>query len=84
MILQFPKNILTEVKKGKEIEFKLPNSAKTCNGRIYAIEPKIDQNTRTIVVRAVAENKDKELTPGAYVEVDIILENIKRCSSYSH
>ena len=71
-----PQKYFNEVKKGKEIEFKLPNSAKTRKGRIYAIEPKIDQNTRTILVRAVAENKDKELTPGAYVEVDIILENL--------
>ncbi len=72
-----PQKYFNQVKRGKEIEFKLPNSAKTYNGRIYAIEPRIDQNTRTIVVRAVAENKDKELTPGAYVEIDIILENMK-------
>ncbi len=72
-----PQKYFNQVKRGKEIEFKLPILAKTYNGRIYAIEPRIDQNTRTIVVRAVAENKDKELTPGAYVEIDIILENMK-------
>jgi len=43
-------------------------------GKIYAVEPKIDQNTRTVQARALIPTERGELTPGAYVEIDIFLE----------
>jgi len=61
---------------GKTIYVKLSATGKTYNGRIYAVEPKIDQNTRTVQARALIPNDKSELTPGAYVEIDIVLENL--------
>ncbi|MCB9206578.1 MAG: efflux RND transporter periplasmic adaptor subunit [Ignavibacteriales bacterium] len=55
----------------------MPNTEKVFKGKIYAVEPKIDQTTRTLLVRAVASNNNYLLTPGAYVEIEIILSNIK-------
>ena len=71
-----PQKYYNEVKEGKEIEFKLPNTDKLFKGKIYAVEPKIDQNTRTLQVRAIAPNSESLLSPGAYVEIDIVLANI--------
>lgn len=71
-----PQKYYNEVKEGKEIEFKLPNTDKLFNGKIYAVEPKIDQSTRTLQVRAIAQNNEGLLSPGAYVEIDIVLANI--------
>ncbi|MBU2494159.1 MAG: efflux RND transporter periplasmic adaptor subunit [Bacteroidetes bacterium] len=71
-----PQKYYNEVKEGKEIEFKLPNTNKLFNGKIYAVEPKIDQTTRTLQVRAIASNNQALLSPGAYVEIDIVLSNI--------
>ncbi|MFA3784164.1 efflux RND transporter periplasmic adaptor subunit [Melioribacteraceae bacterium 4301-Me] len=72
-----PQKYYSEIKEGKLIEFKLQTTGKSYTGKIYAIEPKIDQNTRTLLVRAVANNNDYELLPGAYVEVTVILNQIK-------
>jgi len=64
------------LREGKSINVKLPNTGKTFIGKIYAVEPKIEENTRTIKARATVSNERNELTPGAYVEVEIILEDI--------
>jgi membrane fusion protein (multidrug efflux system) len=71
-----PQKYFGLVKEGKTIFVKLSATGKVYNGRIYAVEPKIDQNTRTVQARALVPNDRGELTPGAYVEIDIVLENL--------
>ncbi len=71
-----PQKYFNNVSEGKEIEFKLPNTDKIFKGKIYAVEPKIDQTTRTILVRAIGSNREGLLSPGAYVEIDIVLSNL--------
>lgn len=71
-----PQKYYNEVIGGKEIEFKLPNTNNLFKGKIYAVEPKIDQTTRTLQVRAIASNTQGILSPGAYVEIDIVLANL--------
>jgi len=71
-----PQKYYSEIKEGKIIEFSIPSFKKIFTGKIYAIEPKIDQTTRTILVRAIAQNNSGFLLPGAYVEINIILENM--------
>lgn len=71
-----PQKYYNEVKEGRVIEFKLPNTEKIFKGKVYAVEPKIDQGTRTIQVRAIAANDAGLLSPGAYVEIDIVLANL--------
>ena len=61
---------------GKTIYVKMTSTGKTYTGKIYAVEPKIDLNTRTVQTRAIIPNESGELTPGAYVEINIVLENI--------
>ena len=71
-----PQKYFGLIKEGKSIFVKLPSDTKTYNGKIYAVEPKIDQNTRTVQARAVIPNEKGELTPGAYVEINVVIENI--------
>jgi membrane fusion protein, multidrug efflux system len=71
-----PQKYFSLVKEGKTIYAKLSATGKIYTGRIYAVEPKIDQNTRTVQARALIPNDKGELTPGAYVEIDIVLENL--------
>ena len=73
-----PQKYFGLVKEGKTIFVKLSATGKVYNGRIYAVEPKIDQNTRTVQARALVPNDRGELTPGAYVEIDIVLENLEQ------
>ncbi len=46
------------------------------NGYIYAIEPQIDPQTRSLRVRATASNQDGRLLPGQFTRINLILETI--------
>ncbi len=72
-----PQKYFDIVKEGKTILVKIASTGKTYVGKIYAVEPKIDQSSRTVQVRAIISNDKKELTPGAYVEIDLVLREIK-------
>ena len=41
------------------------------NASVYAIDPKIDIDTRTIVLRALYPNKNEELKPGRYADITL-------------
>lgn len=71
-----PQKYSSLLRQGKSIIINLPSTNKSYNGVIYALEPKIDLSTRTVQVRAQIPNTKHELTPGAYVEIYIILEDI--------
>ncbi|MFH0734081.1 MAG: efflux RND transporter periplasmic adaptor subunit [bacterium] len=58
------------VEKNKKVKFVLPNIQNLFLATIYAIEPKIDQNSRTLQVRASSAYNAK-LIIGAYVEVEL-------------
>lgn len=72
-----PQKYYGEVRQGKTVNFKLPATGKIFKGKIYAVEPKVEQNTRSLQVRAIAQNDNYELVPGAYVEIEIILQEIE-------
>ncbi len=61
---------------GDKINFKVQGSDKTYSAVIYAIDPKIDPATRTLQVRAIFPNKNYEILPGAFAEIEVILEEI--------
>ncbi|MBM4170848.1 MAG: efflux RND transporter periplasmic adaptor subunit [Ignavibacteria bacterium] len=65
--------VLTE---GKVINVKVGSSGRNYKGRVYAVEPKIDQSTRTVKARALVSNERSELNPGAYVEIEVVLEDL--------
>ncbi len=69
-----PQKYFGQIKPGKAIYIKVSSTGKTYTGKIYAVEPKIEQNTRAVQARAIVPNEKGELTPGAYVEIEIILE----------
>ncbi|MFH1198091.1 MAG: efflux RND transporter periplasmic adaptor subunit [bacterium] len=73
-----PQKYFGLVKEGKQITVRLPSGKKDFSGRIYAVEPKIDLITRSVQARALIPNNNGELTPGAYAEIDIILEELNK------
>ena len=44
-------------------------------GRIYAIEPTVDEKSRTVLARAQVPNVDGKLKPGLFARVSVQLEN---------
>ena len=43
------------------------------SGEVYAFDPRIDPETRTLLLRAVCPNSDGKLLPGAFANVHLTL-----------
>lgn len=72
-----PEKYSQMVKEGSKINFTVAGTSKVFNGVIYAKEPAIDINTRTLVIKALAENSDNYLIPGTFANVNLTLKSIK-------
>lgn len=72
-----PEKYASQIKKNATITFKVTESDQSYAAKIYAIEPEIDLATRTLKVRALAENKEGKLLPGTFAEVQLPLNSIK-------
>ena len=72
-----PEKYASQVKTNTTIRFKVAGSEDRYSAKIYAIEPEIAVATRTLQVRAIAENKDGKLLPGTFADVELPLAIIK-------
>ena len=72
-----PEKYATQVKSGSTIDFTVSGSDKVYNAKIYAIEPEIAVATRTLQIRAIADNTDGKLFPGTFADVKLPLNIIK-------
>ncbi len=72
-----PEKYAAELQAGGEITFTVPENNKTYKAKLIAIEPKIDLNTRTIQLRALAANNEHELVPGAFARIQLPLRRIE-------
>jgi len=73
---RIPETFLSKIKSNQEIVVNVdayPNE--NFNGRVYAVEPMVDERTRTVAMRARIPNKDNKLKPGMFVRVAVTLEN---------
>ncbi len=72
-----PEKYANQVKPNSNLSFTVAGSTEKYTAKIYAIEPEIQIETRTLQVRAVAENKDGKLLPGTFANVELPLDIIK-------
>lgn len=64
------------ISNGEKIRFTVENdTSRIFLGEVYAIEPRIDEATRTLKIRAIADNSKGLLIPGQFVKVDLILNS---------
>lgn len=59
------------IRPGLEVRFAVDGSQDTFSGKVVAVDPGADVNTRAIRARAIVPNPDHKLTPGAYANVII-------------
>ena len=71
-----PERYLSLIKSGSKINFFVASSAKPYKAEVYAIEPSIDPNSRTITVRARAANSNNELKAGSFAKINLTLDQI--------
>jgi membrane fusion protein (multidrug efflux system) len=75
-----PEQYLTELYLQQPIELTTNNNSSnknTVNGTITALNSKVDQTTRNILVQATIPNKDVRLYPGMFAQVKVILRTHK-------
>jgi len=73
-----PEISLSQVKDGQTLQISLDALPdKVYDGRIYAINPLIDANGRSIVIRAQVPNKDGKLRPGMFARVRLFTSGSK-------
>jgi membrane fusion protein (multidrug efflux system) len=72
-----PEKYATRVKQNGTITFTVAGSADKYTAKIYAIEPEVSVTTRTLQVRALAENKEGKLLPGTFANIELPLESSK-------
>ena len=74
--LQFsiPEKYGAQLKNRQNIEFTVDGVQKKFSATIIATETGVDENTRSLAVRALINNKDGSLLPGAFAKVKLALE----------
>ena len=69
-----PEMYLSQIKPGQEVTILVDAYPKdSFRGKIYALEPAVDEKTRTILVRAQIPNPQGRLRPGMFARVNVLL-----------
>lgn len=71
-----PEKYATQIAVGQKVSFTIAGNRDTFSGTVYAMEPSISANSRTLKVRAKVPNKNGELIPGAFAEISLGLDSI--------
>ena len=72
---RIPEAFLSKIAKDQDVNVRVDAFPKeTFSGKIFAIEPAIDTQTRTVMLRARVPNPDVKLKPGLFARVNLILE----------
>jgi membrane fusion protein, multidrug efflux system len=70
-----PERYSANIQTGSEIRFEVQGVDSVFTGEVIAVEPQIDPRTRTLQVRAISDNSQGLLNPGAYANVQLILSS---------
>lgn len=71
-----PEKYATQMKVNTNLSFTTSGSKEQFTAKVYAIEPEIEEATRTLKMRAVAQNSSGKLIPGTFANISLPLENI--------
>lgn len=69
-----PAKYSQNVGKGTKIQFTMDDNIEKFGATVYAIDPKIDPQTRTLQLRATAPNSRNILIPGAFIKIELVLK----------
>jgi membrane fusion protein (multidrug efflux system) len=68
-----PEKYGSQIRPGQLIDFTVDGSLKKFSANVLATEVKLDENTRSLAVRAMIKNNDPVLIPGVFAKVKIVL-----------
>jgi membrane fusion protein (multidrug efflux system) len=73
-----PERYQTLVHVGSVVTFTVESSRKTYSGTVYAVEPNIDINSRSVTLRAKAPNSDGSLKAGNFAKIHFDLDQVPK------
>lgn len=71
-----PEKYVGRVTPGDEITFRVAGVDQAFRGSIYAIEPGVRQETRSLQLRALSRNTNTTILPGAFADIELLIERI--------
>src|SRR5687767_2969779 len=71
-----PEKYAGRIRIGAPITFTVAGGDQKAKGEIYAFDPRIDVITRTVLIRAICPNPEGRLLPGAFANVDVVLDQL--------
>jgi len=72
-----PEKYASQMEQGSTVNFTIAGTTDKFPAKIYAIEPEIAIDTRTLRMRAVAQNPNGRLLPGTFANVELPLQKIE-------
>jgi membrane fusion protein (multidrug efflux system) len=69
-----PAKYAQSVGKGSKVYFTIDDNSEKFIATVFAVDPKIDPQTRTLQLRATAPNPKHNLIPGAFTKIELILK----------
>jgi membrane fusion protein (multidrug efflux system) len=72
-----PEHYADDITPGTDIIFRLTGSLRDYHAKVYAIESKIELETRSLKVRAIHPNPDEAIKPGRYASVELTKKEIR-------
>lgn len=76
IVFSVPEKYSSQISIGSDLTFTTASSKDEHEAKVYAIEPEVEIATRTLKMRAIAENLDGKLYPGTYANIRLPLESI--------
>lgn len=67
-----PEKYASVLKNGNTVLFKVDGNNTQHQAKIYGIEPKVDEVTRNVIMRAICANPGQQILPGAFAKVSVI------------
>lgn len=71
-----PEGYAGQVRENNFVNFTVGGINDTQRARVYAVEPRVNPESRSIAIRARADNQDHKLVPGAFAEVQVSLDTL--------
>jgi len=72
-----PEKYAGVIRTGTEVSFEVEGSDRRYEAEIYAVEPRVDAETRSLVIRARTPNPGRRLLPGAFADVSLAIGDVR-------
>jgi membrane fusion protein, multidrug efflux system len=69
-----PERYAPRVKAGDPMRFTVAGSQQVYTGEVYAVEPRVEVATRSVLLRALCRNPDGSLLPGIFARVEYTVQ----------